>query len=666
MTRTTGPSRSSYNATANTTNNSMLAVLASSSPRWRRRRHHRQWCWTCGRIALVTGVIPLVFVVRLVRNRRRPHPELPPTLLAPGIATASIENKNNNNNNPQQQQASDRSFLQGLDFSTEYNLYDSDVVELHHCNMPHTTTGTNAVTTTDNDFWNAFFHTAVVDRFLDPAVRELERTAEQHAATDAFVLHNTNTNNINHFDENDMRNEFLLELLEQYLQQQPKTAIGGGGCNYTLYRPTVVHHDAAAAQLLRAAASVPTSSASAASSSSSIPNPQQQEQPPYRLAFVISAFQDVPQLMALLAAIYQPQHFIVIHLERHCPSEYRTRVQEAIATLSSSSSFQLSWNDNNVVLVQFGTVVYRTDSLSMINFRILRWMTVDLQLPYEQILLMDASVFPLVSPSDLVSTLHRQATNEGRSVWLGELTHQGQGVSASACPRTTTNNDPVEVVTPVDHWLRQKRLIFTRHNNLKLHKRLPKDTWDENDENSRNQNNNTNPLVPTKIRNHLLFKSTSGNQGIYSRHVVQKMIESDVVMELFALSKYACCCCVEERNWIAALDIVGFGCEAMEHSTSMFQVWGGESETCMGSMKNAVLKSSTALCYRSEDPGYPRTNGNTVNSPDYFTGDAMWDRLVDARRRGALFARKFQSDHAESVELRQAIQNTLWTAPFET
>ena len=40
-------------------------------------------------------------------------------------------------------------------------------------------------------------------------------------------------------------------------------------------------------------------------------------------------------------------------------------------------------------------------------------------------------------------------------------------------------------------------------------------------------------------------------------------------VELFALSKYACCCCLEEHNWIAALSMIGYAPEALAREPSV-------------------------------------------------------------------------------------------------
>jgi hypothetical protein len=187
--------------------------------------------------------------------------------------------------------------------------------------------------------------------------------------------------------------------------------------------------------------------------------------------------------------------------------------------------------------------------------------------------------------------------------------------------------------------------------------RLPRNAWTKHP--------NSETYIPLTIRNAMTRKSTSGNQGIYSHHVIEKLLHSTDVMQLFALSKYGCCCCLEERNWIAALHMIGYGEDALAH-TGMFQVWGGNSYECHGTMNNAVLSTNASICFRSEDPGRRTIRGNnhtnqtTTATSMYFYGNEMWDAIVDAKQRGLLFARKFHTDRPDSMEIRHRIQNELW------
>ena len=157
----------------------------------------------------------------------------------------------------------------------------------------------------------------------------------------------------------------------------------------------------------------------------------------------------------------------------------------------------------------------------------------------------------------------------------------------------------------------------------------------------------------------MIYKSTSGNQAIYGREVVQALLNSDTVMELFALAKYGCCCCMEEHSWIAALSMTGYADEALQREPMMFQSWGGGTE-CQGSMQNAVLSRNASLCYRTEDPLVQTQAAMRLPHGWYYQGDTTWERLRDARERGVLFARKFRSDRLDSVQLRHDIRDHLW------
>jgi hypothetical protein len=529
-------------------------------------------------------------------------------------------------------------FLESVDYSITNNILDSDVVELHHCNITHNT----AIN------WTDFLVQA--DPLVQSTVTALQQSVSNalvasatttsavggNSAIDSTATTEAMTTNVDSMVQHvlkEMTEEFLLELLEQYLNIH-------GHCDYSKYRPSVVGHKSQGDQLVQ----------------------QQQQQsamaPVHRLVFVISAFRDVTHLTMLLEAIHQPQHYIVIHLDRHCFADYQARVEELITTQPLY---------RNVVVVQFGAVIYQTDTLSLVNLRILQWLTVDLRLNYDHAVLLDGSAFPLYSALELVATL-RQPLYQTRSVWLGELTTKGQRESASCGGTSQTMTKPMQ---PADHLLTRKRLLFTRQSavanaaavaGLKLNKRLPPNTWQGSTDPSSSTDSSTGSAstIPNDIRNHLMYKSTSGNQGMYSRYVVQQLLNSNQVMQLFALSKYGCCCCLEERNWIAALSMIGYACEALAH-TSMFQAWGGQSVECEGSMKNAVLTTNSTVCFRSENPSLHELN--VTDKTGYFRGQSMWDMMVEAKRQGVVFARKFDSDNVDSVQLRQKIQSQLWQSP---
>jgi len=372
----------------------------------------------------------------------------------------------------------------------------------------------------------------------------------------------------------DMYEEFSLQLLEQY-------AMDHGLCDFSMYQPTVSGHTIEDERFNLELDALESSK---------------------RLAFVIVAFKDFAHLQQLVNAIHRPQHFIIVHLERRCPETFLIQVK------------QLEQEYANVVVVQFGTIVYRTDSVSHVNLRILRWITLDLQLPYTAVSLLDGSSYPLVPPDELTNLL----ADPTLGVYLGELT-----------------NNAKKVDEPTDQLLRQRRVYLTRQNHPKLNKRFPR-------------SETVKSVLNAKILQHMHCKSTSGNSGIYSHIVVQDILGSADAMELFALSKYGCCCCLEERNWIAALSLVGHAVEALNHY-SMFQVWGGET-SCGSSMHNVVLAQNASLCYRTED---------AINPHDFW-GSAMWSHLSDAKRRGYVYARKFDSTKLQSTNLLDRIRDELW------
>jgi hypothetical protein len=478
--------------------------------------------------------------------------------------------------------------------SQSSTYYNSDIVDLDHCDL---SARQEILKETENLLQKAVDDTQLS---LNQSVQALFDSESNNALRDnrTFVDY-----------QDDMRDEFALQLLELKLMER-------GMCNYSLFRPTVPGHQAQGLRLQHVANQL-----------------QYQHQPTlwnpfrrvpiqyYRLAIVISAFQDFNHLVALLRAVHLPQNYIVIHIDRYCDHQYQSQLEDLLATTPHYS---------NVVIVQFGSVVYTSDTISLINLRILRWLTFDLQLDYEQVLLIDAAVYPLRSPQEMVDYLQVQSTQHNRSVWLG-LLHFGKRFDFF-------DYESGQRPAPDTKYMQSTRLVSTR--NFKLFK-----------ENLYWKN------LPSHISNLFIYKATSGNQGVYSRSVVEKLLSSDIVMELFAWSKYSCCCCVEERNWMAALDAIGHAAEAIQY-TSMFQVWGG-SKRCVGSMSNAVLSTDPSLHYISADPFH--YNKETRQPKQFcFGGNETLSVLASAKERGALFARKFRSHSAESVSMMQEIESKLW------
>jgi hypothetical protein len=429
-----------------------------------------------------------------------------------------------------------------------------------------------------------------------------------------------------------VQQEFLLELLEIY-------ATDSGLCDFSRYKPTVpsaststsahaVENENDDADVLIKASGLLSADAAATKlrdaadllelqggQTDNDPDNQNDNAMLARLAVSIVAYQDIHHLQRLIQAIHLPHHVIVVHLDRRSSAAFAQQVS------------RMADEYENVVVLQFGTIVYKTDSVSMVNLRIMRWLLYDLELTFDYFVTLGGAAYPLQDAHDLAYSLQQT----GRRIWLGELTNNGERVKS-----------------PQDSRLRRKRLVFTGGSfgdagNVDepmipiLSKRLPSGTF-------------SGESLPDVIVESMNQKSVSGNQAIFAYGTVKELLDSQDVMELFARSKYGCCCCLEERNWIAALTMIGLQEEALEQA-SMWQVWGG-AETCESSMKNAVLSRNASLCYRLEDA--------TLDPPQmYIRGDETMDFLKDAKRRGFYFARKFHSDNPESMELLEDIRTDL-------
>ena len=337
-------------------------VQIRRTPTMAKKQSFAKQCQTkgirCLRYVAISAVIPAVFVLRFHYFGNNSGSKIGGGGGAAGrvrirssITSAPTVNGNDDATVAQQRRfQSYINFLESVDYSVEHNLHGSDVVELHHCNVKAVHNWTDFMVAADPLLQGA------IEALKQPLLEAVDQEEITAAAADAIK---------------DMQEEFLLELLEQYVSTQH------GLCDYAKYRPSVVGHAREGNKLIQAEQL----------------RQEKKHDNDLRLAIVISAFHDVDQLVALIEAVHQPQHYIVIHLERHAPVEYRAQVE---ALLLGTTTAQ---NHENVVIVQFGTVVYRTDSLSMINLRILRWLTIDLNLGYVHVVLMDGSAFALQSAS---------------------------------------------------------------------------------------------------------------------------------------------------------------------------------------------------------------------------------------------------------------------------
>ena len=94
----------------------------------------------------------------------------------------------------------------------------------------------------------------------------------------------------------------------------------------------------------------------------------------------------------------------------------------------------------------------------------------------------------------------------------------------------------------------------------------------------------------------------------------------------------------------------------------MFQTWGGKP-TCKTAKNNAVLSGNANLCFLNADASENSTvlskDAYKEGRPFYFYGNEMLESLKDAKKRGFMFARKFDSENPSSRELLRIIQSEI-------
>jgi len=379
----------------------------------------------------------------------------------------------------------------------------------------------------------------------------------------------------------DGRHEMKLELLEIYASNHSRF------CDYALYKPTVRREadPEQAAAILRNVLHVDTST--------------------IRLAIAIVAYKDIKHLKLLLKGVHLPQHYIIIHLERYTNPDFEKGVRE------------LAVEYENVVVLKFGSIVYKTGQVTDINLRIMRWLVFDSGLTFSYFLALGGAVYPLYSAMELAQALQLS----GRKVLIGGLGHKD-------APRIARKLYGTVALT----YSRQNCKVYP----LKA---------------SKSREDLDLPMRPEMME---LFdkKSTSGNQGIFDYATVKALLESVDAMEVMASSKYGCCCCLEELVWYGSMKAIGLAEEALA-TGSMLQFWSG-LPGCEYTMSNSLLKVDNTSCYLLGE-----RNARFTWKIGRVYGPELQHYLVEAKKMGFLFARKFDSTNTGSVKLRTWIRKYL-------
>ena len=377
------------------------------------------------------------------------------------------------------------------------------------------------------------------------------------------------------FSVRDLKQEMKLELLEIYASNHSKL------CDFSNYHPTVreeANPEEAAAILKR------------------VPH---HDKNLIRLAIAIVAYKDIEHLQLLIQAVHLPHHYIIIHLERRANQTFEQGVRA------------LALEYDNIVILKFGSIVYRTGQVTDINLRIMRWLVFDSGLSFSYFLTLGGATYPLYSARDL--TLALKAS--GRKAFLGTI------ANAFALRISKKLYSTVALT-----YSRESAKLFP------LRVSMSRDDLQL-------------PMRPSLME---LFdkKTNSGNQAIFDYHTVISLLQSVDAMEIFATSKYACCCCLEEIVWYGAMNAIGLAKEALA-TGSMMQFWSGLPK-CVYTMSNAVLKVNSSACYTLGD-----RNARIRWNISRIEGPRLQDYLVKAKKVGFLFARKFDSTDPGSAKLRR-------------
>eukprot|EP00980_Cylindrotheca_fusiformis_P015282 scaffold4247_cov66-Cylindrotheca_fusiformis.AAC.23 len=427
-------------------------------------------------------------------------------------------------------------------------------------------------------FANAYENSDFVE--LDHCRLDSLNWTEFRSWVDPIVETALNFSTITELDSSKLKEEWTMELLELH-------AIHSGLCDFEFYQP----------RIRRVTSSIREAGSTLRRIVETIPVPPNQ----CRILFFIVAYKDSAHLGRLIEAIHLPQHLIIVHLE-----EQQSRDDSFFDEVEAIAA-----NYSNVVVVQFGTIIYKTDSISRVTLQLMYWATKELKLNFDYFSALCGASYPLFGGLELSQHLY---SSQGKNVWLGEATRKGSRIRRSQ-----------------SHLLWKEGLMATSTKVAVRAGSLFRDP------------------VPDWMDQAMRHKSNSGNQAMFSFSAIDRMLTNPKVLNMFALAKYSSSCCVQEHTWIAAMYLIGLLEEARENA-NMFQVWGGASYRCIGSMPNAILDQNETRCFRDESPD---------KEDLYFWGNTTWDHLLLAKQKGYMFARKFSSDHPGSLKLLERIRDEL-------
>ena len=328
-----------------------------------------------------------------------------------------------------------------------------------------------------------------------------------------------------------------------------------------------------------------------------------------RVLFCIIAYKDSKHLQRLIESIHMSHHLIVIQLDRYVDVEF------------SNEAKRIAGVYENVVVVQFGTIVYLTGTISRLNIQLMHWAHQTLELRYDYHIVIDGAAYPLLEKEEMAQYLYRS----NHSVWLGHAAgHTAGGIDL----------------------LSRKTLVTTTSAN----------------------NNTIHFLSDSAFQNHTFVfpdwiqdamegqKTNSGNTAAYSYSVIRQMITDPRIMQLHCLGKYAGeeYRYVEEYTWASTMNLLGLANQA-QHNIATSQFWQYDKDTWWVSISNAILTNIGDQYYFSGDLNL--TDGNHA-----FNGPiALMTYLTKAKNeRNALFARKFSSTVRQSVKLLNQIEEEIW------
>lgn len=308
-------------------------------------------------------------------------------------------------------------------------------------------------------------------------------------------------------------------------------------------------------------------------------------------------------------AIHLPHHIIIIHLERRTEDSFAYKVRHILTS-----------RYDNVIVIQYGTITYPTDSITHINLDVMRWVTIgDLSSSigyYDYYICLSSSSYPLWGAREMAKVLKQ---DEQRRIRVGQVAYNFE--PWRLCQRHSTYFGLVAT-----RGVGEKRRILD---------------WKESQlGNLLDELRSTSiPSLPEAEKFFMkkeylrgcVIKTTSGNTAAYDRQSVIELLSSPEAMELLTRFKLSGGCCHEESSWGGAWGLISNSTRERDYYIGMMKKPGAmwQAWPCTSSIGHNYVFADRDFPNENEenenDGGVLRSISNRTNSDANENDDECLD-----------------------------------------